>query len=146
MLKEKIRRIKLSRLPEEEQIFLNRIEGMQSYTPYKGYKFIYYYKDDTILFGYDIKNNKISYNKDVFYPNDHKKLYNIGNGVFLHINALNNLTNLIKKYGIFYIICHNEFGKFMSFRELKNELVKKKYSMSRYFLRNYYDKRQNKTD
>jgi hypothetical protein len=139
MLKEKIRRIKLSRLPVEEQLFHNITEGMQSYTPYKGYKFIYYYKDDTILFGYDLVNNKISYNRDIFYKDNNSS-------VFVYKKTLNELSDLVRKFGPFNIILDHSFGKFMSFKELKIELLKKKYSLSRYFLRNYYDKRKNKTD
>lgn len=64
-VKEKVRKIKISRLNKNDQYFLNLIEDMKVYKPFFWSRDFYESKDGKILFQVNIKIKSIFVNQDI---------------------------------------------------------------------------------
>lgn len=94
---DKIKRIKESRIKQEELFFVNKIDGMKIFKQYKYPDCIYWEKNGIILFKHDQRYNKVYISWRDFYS-DMQNIYGyswMGSRIFLKqmINKYTNIKN-----------------------------------------------------
>lgn len=67
MLKDKIKRIKLSRLIPEERFLIETLDGIEKFTDTKYPNSVFYKKDEIILFEHDLKSNILWCNQKIIW-------------------------------------------------------------------------------
>jgi len=89
---EKIKKIKYSRLKEEERFFLEMIDGIESFTSDNYTQSVFWKKNDKILLEQDFENKWLRVNYDIIWSVFEKKYgYN-------HIDTQSFINNIVERH------------------------------------------------